>query len=569
MANPWRTALPDWEARLLAGQSLIPPGLPLNLAEAERAVRVFDRLRVPDVMGQPRFADAAGEWFRAIVRALFGALNDEGTRRAIQEVFLLVPKKNAKSTQAAGLMLTALIVNRRPNDEAMFLAPTKEIADICYGQAERMIRADAELSKLFHVQRHIRQITHRRSDATLKIKAADTDAITGFKGSKALIDETHVFAAHARARDVFLEVRGGLAAKPDGFLVQITTQSKTAPSGVFRDELERARSVRDGKIDLPLLPVLYELPKRLQEPAKDGAPSPWMDAALFGAVNPNLGRSVDPAFLERGLRTAETEGPGALALFASQHLNVEIGVALSTDGWAGQSVWHRGVEPGLTLEALLARSEVATLGIDGGGLDDLLGIAVVGREKGTKRWLVWAHALIGPDALKRRKANEPHYRDFQADGDLTMVDKLPDDLDFVKDVAQRCLDSGVLAQVGVDPAGVGGIVDALGELGISEESKMLVGVPQGIRLMNAAKTMERKLSDGTLRHSGSRLMAWCVSNAKTRATSTAVLVERAASGFGKIDPLMAAFNAAHLMSFNPEPGVAAGRSWWDADPAAA
>jgi len=46
-------------------------------------------------------------------------------------------------------------------------------------------------------------------------------------------------------------------------------------------------------------------------------------------------------------------------------------------------------------------------------------------------------------------------------------------------------------------------------------------------------------------------MAWCAGNARTRATSTARMIERAASGYGKIDPLMALFNAAHLMGMNP------------------
>ena len=54
------------------------------------------------------------------------------------------------------------------------------------------------------------------------------------------------------------------------------------------------------------------------------------------------------------------------------------------------------------------------MGVDGGGLDDLLGVAVLGRETGTRRWLLWSKAWANPSVLERRKGEASLLRDFEA-----------------------------------------------------------------------------------------------------------------------------------------------------------
>jgi phage terminase large subunit-like protein len=131
---------------------------------------------------------------------------------------------------------------------------------------------------------------------------------------------------------------------------------------------------------------------------------------------------------------------------------------------------------------------------------------------------------------------------------------------------KRVSDLGLLAQVGVDAAGIGGIVDALADIGITQDAEKLDAVRQGIGLMGAFKTIERKLADRSFRHCGSEMLSWCVGNAKIVITSTAARIAREEAGFGKIDPLMALFNAAHLMSLNPEAeggSIYDNAAWWD------
>lgn len=543
-AEDWDTSCRDWEERILDGRSLVPD-LPLYEAEAAKALRVFKRLRVPDMIGTPTLGEVCADWYYRIVAALFGSYERDINTRHISEYFLLIPKGNGKSSLGGAVMLTAIICNRRPEAEYLFVAPTMEIAAIAFKQARGTIRLDPALSALFHIQDHIRRITHRRSGATLQIKAADTDTITGSKCTGTMIDETHQFARRSNAAEVFVELRGALTKRSDGFLFQTTTQSKQTPSGVFASELAMARSVRDGKMRMAMLPVLYELPDRL---ARDGG---WKERRYWPLVNPNLGRSTNADFLAREVMRAEADGPAAVALIASQHFNVQIGMSLRADGWAGANHWSRGVEEGLTLDAVLARSEAVVVGIDGGGLDDLLGIAVLGREKDSKTHLAWTHALVSPEGLERRKANTAFYERFQADGDLTVVEELPDDISYVTDIVEKVKGTKKLAGVGVDAIGIGGIVDALAKIGVTQEDKLLVGVRQGIALMGAIKTVERKLVDGSFKHGGQALMTWCAGNARIVPTPTGMRIARDDSGYGKIDPLMALFNASALMATNP------------------
>lgn len=554
------TACPDWAERLLSGRSIIPE--PLDWDEAESALQVFDSLRVSDVPGRPTFGQIARPWMREFVAAVFGGFDSKAQRQIIREFFLLVSKKNAKSTLAAGIMMTALIRNPRESATFLILAPTKEIAGNSFSPAADMaVRINEELAEqgsppLFRVYRRERRILNFLTNAELKVIAADTETVGGTKATAVLVDELWLFGKRNNSMSMFREALGGLAARPEGFVIYLSTMSDEAPAGEFAAKLEYARSVRDGAVEDPgFLPVIYEFPRDMIEDESYRDPNSWF------ITNPNLGASVDLSFLKREFVKARDAGDLALRDFEAKHLNVEISSLIRSDKWAAAAIWQRGAGGPKTLDELLERSEVVTIGIDGGGLDDLFGIAAIGRERATKRWLVWAHALIGPEGLERRKANIPIYERFRAAGEMTFVDALPQDVEFAVEIVQKVKECGLLNCVGVDPMTVGSLIDALSEIDVTEQNRLLVGVPQGIRLMNAAKTVERKLADGTLLHSGGPLLAWCAGNVQVRLTSTAMILERSSSGYGKIDPIVAMLNAAHLMSFNPE--TKAAKSFWE------
>lgn len=535
----WATACRDWQARLAAGRTLVPALRHLN-ADGKRAVAIFDRLCLPDVPGQPAMAEAAGDWQRDIVRALFGSW--DGTQRHIREIFALVPKKNSKTTAGAAIMVTALLMNRRPRAEFLIVAPTQDVSDLAFRQAVGMIEADPVLVAKFHIREHLKTIIYRPTGAFLKVKSFDPKIVTGAKPSGVLLDELHVIAEAKDADRVLGQLRGGLISQPEGFLLTITTQSERPPAGVFRAELMKARKVRDGQLQAPILPVLYEFPADVD----------WRDPANWHMVTPNNGRSITVERLIPDFHAAREAGEDEFRRWASQHLNVEIGLALKSDSWAGAEFWEAQAAPVLTLADLLRRCEVVCVGIDGGGLDDLLGLAVVGREKGTRDWLCWNRAWAHPIALQRRKEIAARLRDFVASGDLRMVETTGEDIAEAADIVAEVAETGLLWKVGLDAAGIGAIVDALAERGI--EGEQLASITQGYKLNGAIKTTERKLAEGSLWHAGQALMAWCVGNAKIEPKGNAILITKQASGSAKIDPLMATFSAVELMSRNPSVG---------------
>ena len=223
---------------------------------------MFKELVLTDVAGFPTIGMVTRQWVYDFVGAVFGSYNGETGERLIQEFFLLISKKNAKSTISAGIMLTALILNWRHDAEFFIIAPTVEVANNSFKPAKSMINADAELSDLFKVSDHTRTITHRLTNATLKILAADSDTVSGIKGTGVLIEEVWLFGKRARAADMFVEAKGGLAARPEGFVIYLSTHSDEAPAGVFADLLKRARDIRDGRVENKrFLPVLYEFPQ--------------------------------------------------------------------------------------------------------------------------------------------------------------------------------------------------------------------------------------------------------------------------------------------------------------------
>src|ERR1035437_9641048 len=115
-----------------------------------------------------------------------------------------------------------------------------------------------------------------------------------------MIDECHVLSTNSNADRVVGQVRGGLVSQPEGFLIIITTQSERPPAGIFKQELDKARAIRDGKREGAMLPILYEFP---DDVAADD--EKWENPKNWKMVTPNEGKSVPVARLIEDYKAAK------------------------------------------------------------------------------------------------------------------------------------------------------------------------------------------------------------------------------------------------------------------------
>lgn len=545
-----RFACPDWWERIQAGQTPMAD-VPLNQEKAAKAVAFFNRLRLPDVPGTPPLSEACGEWFRDILCAVLASEDPETGRRLVWELLCMVPKKNSKTTYVAALGLTALYMEEAPNRQMLIVAPSQNISERCFEQAQGMIRIDERLKAIFKVQDHLKCITRNKTGTQLNVKTFDTTIVTGEIPILTIIDELHELGKKAKAAAVMQQIRGGGITKQRGQVLMITTQSDEPPAGIWRTEIDKARKIRDGKGGASpiMLPVLYEFPVEKQRNQDY-----WRNPRNWDLVLPNIGMSIDRQALvddyeNNGKISKETE-----QIWASQHLNIEIGVGLGGDGWSGALHWMSCVDSGLTgLDALLKRSEVCTIGGDWGGADDLAALYVIGREIGTKRWLGWGRAWVRPTVFEQRKSIAPRLRQFAEAGDLVISQSGEEQAASAAAICKKVANSGLLPEsggIGLDSAGIALLLDALEEEGLVHP--LVQAVTQGWKLQTAISSVPLKLEDRRFLHGDQAIMAWCVGNAKQTLKGSNYLVTKEVSGAAKIDLLMALFNAAMLMFLNPE-----------------
>jgi phage terminase large subunit-like protein len=273
-------------------------------AAADIAVAFFERLLVHvkgEWAGNPFILEP---WERdEIIRPLFGWKRADGTRK-YRYAYIEIPRKNGKSSLAAGIALLLLFADDEPGAEVYSAAGDRDQAGIVFDLAKSMVEESRYLAE--RSDQFKRSIIVPASRSVYRVLSAEAYSKHGLNAHGVIFDELHV----QPNRDLWDVLTTSTGARRQPLVVAITTAGYDRQSLCW-EQHEYARQILEGIIEDPSY-FAYIKAADLE--------ADWLDPAVWAEVNPNLGVTVKREYLEAEAMRAQ-QVPAYQNTFRRLHLD--------------------------------------------------------------------------------------------------------------------------------------------------------------------------------------------------------------------------------------------------------
>jgi phage terminase large subunit-like protein len=463
---------------------------------------------------------------REIVEPLFNTLRPDGLR-LFRTAFVSVPRKNAKSTLAAGLGLWMLYCDGEQGAEIISAAADRAQAAIVFDIAKSMVEADPVLRAMTVVYR--RELFVPSTGSSYKVISAEAYSKHGLNLSGAVVDELH---AH-ESRELLDVLSTSMGARRQPLLFIISTAGHDRNS-VCRQVYEHAVKVKDGIVrDESFLPVLYGADEQ----------DDWTSPEVWKKANPGFGVTIKPDFLEQECRRA-VEMPAYENAFKRLHLNIWTSVEVK---WLSMEHWDSGA---VRIDPATLRGRPCYLGVDLSSTRDLSAVvALFPAPDGTYDLLCdfWLPADMLADRVRRHGMFEV----WAKQGYLTLSPGNVIDYEMIERRIRQLGGFYLVETIAVDPWNSSQMIARLQADGLP-----CVPVQQTIgNLSSATKALEGLVLEGKLRHGGHPILKWCASNAVVRQDANENLRVVKDKSPDRIDGISATVSALSVALLRPVPSA--------------
>jgi phage terminase large subunit-like protein len=322
-------------------------------------------------------------WQKAFVAATFGFIHKIDLTRKYREVFLVVARKNGKSTLSSGICLYLQVADGEGGAEVYAVATKEQQAKIVWMESKRMVKKSPVLSK--RIKTLVKELNADFNDSTFKPLGSDSDSLDGLNVHGASLDEIHAW----KDKNLYDVIVDGTSAREQPLIVMITTAG-TVREAVYDMKYEEAERLllsfddEEEFTDDRFLPVIYELDNRNE----------WTDPKNWTKANPGLGTIKKVDNLETKVNKAK-----ANSLLVKNLLTKDFNIReSSTEAWLS----FEDVLNDETFDIEELRGSYAVAGVDLSSTTDLTCATFLVMKPGSDKVYVIQKYFIPDDLIERK-----------------------------------------------------------------------------------------------------------------------------------------------------------------------
>jgi len=499
----------------------VPEGYWYDEAEASRAVTFFHEYLTHTkgkLAGQPFLLE---QWQQELIGNMFGWRRPDGTRR-FRTAYLEIPRKNGKSTIAAGIALYLLLADREKGAEVYTAAADREQASIVYDVARGMAQSSASIRGRVKAMETAKRLVVESTGSYLKCLSADAFTKHGLNAHGIIFDEVHA----QKNRELWDVLTTSTGAREQPLTVAITTAGYDRNS-ICWELHDYAVKVRDGIIEDPeFLPAVF---------AAD-TEDDWTSPDVWRKANPCLGISLSEDYLVAKCREAQNS-PAKENTFRRLHLNQWTEQEVR---WLQMAKWDACGE--LPFEAADLEGRPCYGGLDLASTTDVAAFVLMfPPEDPDEPWAVLPRFWVPREnARVRERRDRVPYTHWASEGFVTMTEGDVIDFDVIR---REIVEAGKvydIREIAIDRWAAPQITTQL--MGDGFE---MIPFGQGFASMSGpTKELEALVLSGRLAHGANPVLRWMASNVAVEMDAAGNLKPSKRKSTEKIDGIVATVMAA-------------------------
>lgn len=453
-----------------------------------RAVRPCEFIELlPHIKGKwarDRRLIELGAWQSFILTTIFGWVHRDTGLRRFRDVYLEIPRKNAKSTLSSGVALYMVSADGEQGAEVYSAATTKDQARIVFDDAKAMAERSPDMRTYLGLAIMQHSITVAHTASSFKPLAAEGSTLDGLNVHFTVLDELHAHKTRA-VYDVIDTARG---AREQSLLWNITTAG-TDLSGICYERRTYTTKVLERVIDdHSTFGIIYSI---------DEGDDPFVEAS-WAKANPNWLVSVLRDDMEAASRNAENSESSRNNYF-TKRLNVWVN---GESAWMDMVAWAKCGDPTMHLPDFAG--EKCWMGLDLAQKKDFAALCLVFQRDGI--WHVCTRLYLNELAVQ--ESGNAHLSGWARSGHVIVTDGDITDFDVLaEDMRSYCRLFDV-QEIAFDPAlsmyFAGKLIDEGLPL-VEITQRAMFFTPPLIQVENLV--LEKKL-----KFDGNPVMTWMVSN---------------------------------------------------------